>query len=267
LTLPVGKQSAKVIKNHYFYLVNINLKPQEYYFLYSPKRAVPEEMLKYTVESLVLGGHLQYYYKEIYINPNHSRKRARLFLSFGPNYEPTKAYTGAEALVLSIFEANEAIRPIEIKQRLLDKLNDDIFNFRDDIVYQDVQKMGLVWMGRFLTKKGRKAKRAYADIIDTLEKDTSKLLQTPHVLQQHLTDLATGIILLDDGIVKQLNLKVPNLKEIAAVFEIITAAGGTYSSSGFYGLGGGGGYSGGGGGSWGGFGGGAGGGGGSGGSW
>ncbi len=246
--------------------MSLIIKPQEYYFLYSPKRAVPEEMLKYTIESLVLQGHLHYYYKEIYINRNHNRKRARLFLCFGPNYLPTHPYSIAEAFVLSIFNHNEGIRPIEIKQRLLDKLSDDIFNFRDDIVYQDVKKMGLIWMRRFLTSKDRTAKKEYANIIDTLDKDTANLLRTPNVLNIHIKDLATGIILLDDAVIKQLNLKVPNLKEIAAVFEIITAAGGTYSSSGFYGIGGGG-YSGGGGGGWGGFAGGAGGGGGSGGSW
>lgn len=244
----------------------LNLKPQEYYFLYSPKRAVPEEMLKYTVESLVLEGHLQYFYKEIYINPNHNRKRARLFLCFGQKYNGTFPYSVAEAFVLSIFKPNEAIRPIEIKQRLLDKLSDDIFNFRDDIVYQDIKKMELTWMRRFLTSKGHAAKKQYSDIIDNLEKDTTRLLQTPNELNNLLKELATGIILLDDATIKQLNLKVPKLKEIAAVFEIITAAGGTYSSSGFYGIGGGG-YSGGGGSGWGGFGGGAGGGGGSGGSW
>lgn len=244
--------------------MNRQLKPQEYYFLYSPKRAVPEEMFKYTIESLVLDGHLHYYYKAIYINQNHRRQRARLFLCLGKNYNPTHPYSVAEAFILSVFNKDEAIRPIEIKQRVLDKLSDDIFNFRDAIVYQDVKKMGLTWMRRFLTSKGRTAKKQYANVIDALENDTARLLKTPNVLNIHLKDLATGIILLDDVTIKQLSLTVPDLKEIAAVFEIITSAGGTYSSSGFYGMSGGG-YSGGSG--WGGFGGGAGGGGGSGGSW
>lgn len=245
-----------------------SLKPQEYYFLYSPKRAVPEEMLKYTIESLVLEGHLQYYYKAIYVNPNHNRKRARLFIGLGQNYHPENTYTFAEKFVLDLFDKAEALRPIEIKLRILDKLDDDIFKYRDEIVYTDIKNRGLIWMGRFLTSEGRSLKKQYANVINTLENDTNDLLRTPAVLAIHLKDLATGIILLDDATIKKLNLKVPDLKEIAAVFEIITSSGGTYSSGGFYGGGySGGGFSGGGGGSWGGFGGGMGGGGGSGGSW
>lgn len=249
--------------------MNRSLKPQEYYFLYSPKRAVPEEMLKYTIESLVLEGYLQYYYKAIYVNPNHNRKRTRLFICLGKNHTPQNTYTHAEKFVLDIFTKDEALRPIEIKLRILDKLNDDIFKYRDEIVYKDIKSMGLVWMRRFLTSEGRSIKKQYANVIETLETDTVDLLKMPSVLDIHLKDLATGIILLDDATIKKLNLKVPDLKEIAAVFEIITSAGGTYSSAGFYGGGySGGGFSGGGGGGgWGGFGGGMGGGGGSGGSW
>lgn len=244
----------------------ILLKPQEYYFLYSPNKAVPEEMLKYTIESLVLEGHLQYYYKAIYINPNHNRKRARLFICLGEKYNLQNTYTHAEKFVLGIFTKDEALRPIEIKLRLFDKLNDDIFKYRDEIVYKDIKNMGLVWMRRFLTSEGRRLKKEYANVIETLETDTAGLMKTPSILAIHLTDLATGIILLDDATIKKLNLTVPDLKEIAAVFEIITESGGGYGSSGFYGGGfSSGGFSGGGG--FGGFGGGSFGGGGSGGSW
>lgn len=242
------------------------LKPQEYYYLYSPRRAVPEEMFKYTVESLVLEGHLNYYYKAIYIHSNADRKRNRLFLCLGKSYNPKHNYSVAERFVLSLFEEQQELRPYEIRLKALDKLNDNIDEFRTLYVYQDIQTLGYCWLRIFLTSAGRKAKKDYARLIETLENNTNTLLKTPDVLQAHLKALGTGIVLVDDAAIKTLKLTVPNLKEIAAVFEIITSSGGsTYGSSGgFYG-GGGGGYSG--GGSWGGFGGGMGGGGGSGGSW
>jgi len=57
----------------------IFLKPQEFYYLYYPTKSVPEEMLKYTFQTLMLEGHLIAYYKDIYINKRATRKRARLF--------------------------------------------------------------------------------------------------------------------------------------------------------------------------------------------
>ena len=244
----------------------MNLKPQEYYYLYSPRRAVPEEMFKYTFESLAIEGHLNYYYKAIYINSTEDRKRNRLFLCLGKNYNPNNNYTFAERFVLSLFEEKQELRPYEIRLKALEKLNDTIDEFRTVHVYNDIQKLGYCWLRIFLTSAGRSAKKEYANVIDSLENDTDTLLKTPGVLQALLKDLGTGIILVDDAAIKKLKLTVPNLKEIAAVFEIITSSSGgsTYGGGGFYG--GGGGYSGGGGG-FGGFGGGMGGGGGSGGSW
>lgn len=244
------------------------LKPQEYYFLYSPTRAVPEEMLKYTFQSLVLEGHLQSYYKYIYINPNEKRTRCRLFLSFGKNYNPLNSYSKAEQFVLSLFTVNEELRPYEIRIKVLDKLDKDLRKYRTDYVYQDVYQMGYVWLNYFLTSAGRSAKKEYATVIELLEMDTTDLLKNQGVLQSHLKELGTGIILVDEKARDLLAIKVPDLDEIAAVFEVITGDN-TYGSSGmsggFGGGYGGGGYSGGGG--FGGFGGGSFGGGGSGGSW
>lgn len=238
------------------------LKPQEYYYLYSPGRSVPQEMLKYTFQSLALAGHLAASYKCIYINKNEKRKRSRLFLTLGKNYNPQNTYTHAEQFVLSVFKENEELRSYEIKKLVLDKLEDDIRKFTSEHVYKDIDEMGLCWLRLFLTSAGRTAKKEYTNIIDILETETTELLKTPNVLQTHLTTLDTCIILVDEKVLDILNIEVPNLDEIAAVFEVLT--GGTYGGGGYY-SGGGGGYSGGGGG-FGGFGGGSGGGG-SGGSW
>ena len=239
------------------------LKPQEYYFLYSPTRAVPEEMLKYTFQSLVLEGHLQSYYKYIYINPNERRTRSRLFLAYGKNYNPLTTYSKAEQFVLSLFTVNEELRPYEIRLKILEKLDKDLRKYRTDYVYQDVHQMGYVWLTCFLTSAGRAAKKEYATLIEILETDSTDLQKNPGVLQSHLKELGTGIVLVDEKARDLLAIKVPDLDEIAAVFEVITGDN-TYGSSGMSG-GFGGGYSGGGG--FGGFGGGSFGGGGSGGSW
>ncbi|MBI3520986.1 MAG: hypothetical protein HY062_16730 [Bacteroidetes bacterium] len=245
--------------------MSIILKPQEYYYLYSPRRAVPEEMLKYTFESLVLGGHLQIYYKDIYINAQQKRKRPRLFVSLGNAYNSSNSYTHAETFVLSLFTPNEALRVHEIKEQVLLKLHNDLRKFRTEYVYKDVKAMGLIWLRLFLTVKGRAAKRAYNNAIETIENNTTALLKNPELLQKQLSVLGTGIVLAEAIALKRLNIKVPDLKEIAAIFEIVIMNRNTFSGRGLYGLGGSSSSSG--GSDFGGYGGGAGGGAGSGGSW
>lgn len=248
--------------------MEISLKPQEYYYLYSPMRAVPEEMLKYTIQSLVLEGHISAYYKFIYINPNEKRKRKRLFFKLGTKYDPSLNYSRAEKLLLSLLKKDDEIRVYELKNRVLEKLDNNIGNFMYDYVYEDVNLKKLCRLKYFLTGKGRDLKRRYAALIDYLDINIDKLLTQHELLQNNLKELETGIIFLEKRTLEKLSLKVPDLDEVAAAFEIITG-GTTYSSFGrggsFYG--GGGYYGGGGGTSWGGFGGGMGGGAGSGGSW
>jgi uncharacterized membrane protein YgcG len=214
------------------------LKPQEYYYLYSPRRAVPEEMLKYTFESLVLDGHLQIYYQDIFINAHQKRKRPRLFVSLSNTYNAAHTFSHAERLLLSLFTANEPLRVHEIKEKVLAKLQNDLRKFRTEYVYKDVQLLGYTWLRFFLTSKGRKAKRAYNKAISTLEDKTAAVIKDPALLQKQLDVLGNGVILVDNRVLKRLNIKVPDLKEIAAIFEIVTMNNNKFSGGGMYGIGG-----------------------------
>ena len=237
------------------------LKPQEYYYLYSPLRSDPIEMFKYTFQSLVVDEHIDIYYKAIFINKNEKYKRQRLFLKLGNKYSTTNSYTKAEEFILSLLKTQDELRPYEIKSLAMDELDDDIENFKSNYVYEDVKQLGFCFLKCFLTSKGREARNRYANLIEVIDKDIDSLLRTETILQTQLDELGTGIIFLEETTLNKLKKTIPNLDELSAMFEIITSAS-TYGGSGGYS---GGSY--GGGGSFGGYGGGSFGGGGSGGSW
>lgn len=230
-------------------------------------RADSAEMFKYTFQSLVMEGHVAYYYRSIQLTKNDWRKRPRIFLKLGQQYKETNTYSVAEQFVINILKTKDELRIHEIKNKALELLDKDIRNFKYDHVLKDVKKLGLCTFKYFLNSKGRKVKRYYKNVIDTVEEDIDHLVKNKKVLDSHLNYLNTGIILLDDDVVEKAGKKVPNLDEISAAFEIIltNTTGITYGGVGWGGFSGGG-YSGGGGG-FSGFGGGASGGGGSGGSW
>lgn len=243
--------------------MNIPIKPQEYYYLDSPLSSDPIEMLKYTFQGLVVDSHITACYKFLLINKNEKYKRKRIFIKLGDQYNKNNSYSKAEQFVISLFKDQEELRLYEIKKLILDSLDDDIANFKSKYVYEDVKRLGLCSFKYLLNKKGSEAKNTYASLIEILDANIDDLLKTETILQIHLKELGTGIIFLEATTLDKLKLIVPNLDELASIFEIITDemtyGGGGYSSYG------GGGYSSGGG--FGGFGGGSGGGAGSGGTW
>lgn len=245
--------------------MSVNLKPQEYYYLSKPYRAEAEELLKYTFQSLAVDGHINAYYKAIYINRNEKYKRQRIFIALGSNYKPTHPYSKAEQFVIDIFKGRGELRLYEIKHYLLDKLDDDIKGFKTKYVYQDVKALKLCHLRYFISSEGRNAKNNYADLIELIDSNIDDLLRTENVLNIHLKELGTGLVFLKESTLDKLKQKVTNLDELAAMFEILTDSVSYGGFGGYYGGMGGGGFSG--GGSWGGFGGGMGGGGGSGGGW
>ncbi len=117
--------------------MKILLRPQEYYYLYSPLRSDPIEMFKYTLQGLCYEGHLDICYKNIYININDPHKRSRAFVKLGSGFKNTNSYSSAETLVLSLFEKGE-LRLHEIKKAALLKLEGKIKNFKSEFVYLDV---------------------------------------------------------------------------------------------------------------------------------
>ncbi|MDP1802202.1 MAG: hypothetical protein Q8L81_12670 [Bacteroidota bacterium] len=228
-------------------------------------RADGVEMLKYTFQHLVMEGHVEIYYRAIQLTKNDWRKRPRIFFKLGNEYKETNTYSVAEQFVIDILKTKEELRIHEIKNKVLELLDKDIRNFKYDYVYKDVTKLGLCTFKYFLNSKGREVRRYYKNVIDVLEEDVNMLVKNKLVLEVHLGYIKTGIILLDDEVVKKFGLKVPDLDELSAAFEIIITGGGNRITYGGFGYGG---YSGGGGGGgFSGFGGGMSGGGGSGGSW
>ena len=218
--------------------MEIALKPQEYYYLYSPLRADPVEMLKYTVQSLVLEGHVAIDYKLIYITSNNKDQRYRIFFKIGDQFKETNKYSVAENFVLDVLKTQEELRLFEFKNQLLEFLHDDIKNFKSNYVYEDVKGLGLCYNKFLLNGKGRKARNAYSELIELIESKTDELLKNDASLEAYLTELSTGIILLDDIVVTKLKKTVPNLDELSAAFEILRGAGsdggggGTYSGGG-----------------------------------
>lgn len=60
-----------------------SIRPQEFYYLYSPIWSDPAEMFKYTIQGLWADGHLSISYKEIYTNTNSKYTRLRTYLKLG----------------------------------------------------------------------------------------------------------------------------------------------------------------------------------------
>lgn len=229
-------------------------------------RADGVEMLKYTFQHLVIEGHVEIYYRAIQLTKNDRRKRPRIFFKLSDEYKETNTYTVAEQFVIDILKTKDELRIHEIKNKVLELLDKDIRKFKYDYVYKDVKKLGLCTYKYFLNSKGREVRRYYKNVIDLLEEDVDTLVKNKAVLDSHLKYLGNGIILLDDEVVKKIGVKVPDLDELSAAFEIIINGSSNRITYGGFGFGGG--YSGGGGGGgFSGFGGGMSGGGGSGGSW
>lgn len=244
-----------------------NLKPQEYYYLYSTLRANPAEMIIYTLKSLCINEDLELFSKYIFITKSSEKKRSRAFLKLNTTAQKRERST-AEELILSLFKEGEELRVYELRLRIDDKFDEKLSVFKDKYVYEDVKAKGYVWLRYFLTSKGRTERKNCADLIDGSEKESKLLKQDTTKLNQMLIDLGSDSILLDDDVQIKLNIYKPEYRELDLLFGVGVDS---YSDSNGYSIGGigmygGGGFSGGGGG-FSGFGGGSFGGGGGGGSW
>jgi len=242
------------------------LSPQEYHYLYSPLRADPAEMIKYTIKSLCVSGQLEIFSKLIYINPGEKYKRSRVFLKLGSNYRKENNYSVSDLFILSLFKETEELRFFEIRQQINTLLDEKLSDFKSKYVYKDVKARGLCRFKYFLTRKGRYEKKICANLIDTVDKDIDKLLQNEKLINSYLSDMGANIIFLDEITLTKLKKTLHGIDELNLLFGLdIEDIEGTYS---YGGMGGGmgsfGSYSGGG---FSGFGGGSFGGGGAGGSW
>lgn len=225
-------------------------------------RSDPIEMLKYTMQGLSYEGHLEIYYKNIYIHKNERHKRARAFVRLGQKYDASNPYSSAEKFVLSIFDKPE-LRLHEIKNAVLEKLNDDIKNFKSEYVYADVSAKKLCWSRSFLNWKGRKERKLCELLMDDVDKNVDELLRNKNALNDRLEALDANVIFLKESTLTKFGKKIYKLDELNRFFEPIPGTGSSVSYGGsFYGGGSSGGS-----GGWGGYGGGSFGGGGSGGGW
>lgn len=244
-----------------------NLKPQEYYYLYSTLRANPAEMIIYALKSLCVSGDLELYSKYLIIPKSSQRKRSRAFLRLNTTAQKREK-SSAEELILSLLKEGEELRVYEIRLRLDDTFDEKLSVFKDKYVYEDVKAKGYTWLQYFLTTKGRTERKNCANLIDDIEKEAKLPNPDTTKLNQMLIDLGSNTILLDDDVLRKLKIYKPEYGELDLLFGVGMDS---YSDSNGYSIGGigmygsSGGYSGGGGFS--GFGGGSFGGGGGGGSW
>lgn len=237
------------------------LRPQEYYYLYSPWWSDPTEMLKYTLQGLWFEGHININFRFIQIHPSEQRKRSRMFLSFGPKYDTNYPYSLAERFLISKINAEEE-RLFTLKHAVWRELDGRIDRYKWEYVYKDIAKKDLVFSPRFLNSRGRKARNYFASQIESIEEEVDQLLLNKDALNSKLGALGPLVVLLELTVLNKLKIPMNECFEITNLFrepEIIDD-----SSDGTGGSFGGGGY---GGGGWGGFGGGGFGGGGSGGRW
>ncbi len=240
------------------------LRPQEYYYLYSPWFSSPNDMFTYAVQGLWFDGHISISFRNIYINQNDRRKRRRMFIKLGPNYRSTNVYPGAEKLILSHLSTEEE-RLYMVRRKLWPVLEELIANFKHVYVWQDVDHLGLCLTRRFLNAKGRYERKVITNTMDALDEDIDSVLKNKVLLQEKILALGANVIFLNKKTLQKLNLKIDDLDEVSALFDNRNL---TESSGMSYGAGSYGGFSGGGSsGGFGGYGGGGFGGGGSGGTW
>lgn len=244
-----------------------NLKPHVFYYLYSPLRSDPAHMIKYTLLGLYVEGHIDVYYKSIYVTKNAKYKRPRIFIKKGKRYNSESKYTPSEALVLSQINKPE-MRLHEFKNAMLNQFTGQIGKFKYDYVYKEVKALGFCYFTWLLNSSGRRARKSCENLIDEIDKNIDSLLLQENYLKERVNGLGANIVFLQDITHKKLNIKLINLDELYDHFNPQHGRGsdgsGSYISFGGLSTGG---MSSGGGGSWGGYGGGSFGGGGSGSSW
>ena len=225
------------------------LRPQEYYYLDSPLRSGTIEMLKYTLQGLHADGHLEIFYKAIYINPNERYKRSRLFIKLGPAYKASNTYSLAEKFLLSHFDEN-ALRAHEIRNKIMDVLDWKIRKFKYKYVCNDVHTQGLVSFKWFLSFEARRERKRITKLLDEIDETIDVLLQNKSLLDQKLQELGTHYIFLAETTLTKLQKKVFLLDELVRFFVLprvgdgsmsfgSISGGGSYSSGGFSGFGGG----------------------------
>lgn len=244
--------------------MEIKLKPQESYYLNRPVLSDPVEMLKYALLGLDVEGHIDIFYKKIYINKNARYKRSRMFIRLGPNYNTSNKYTSAEEFLISKIDKSE-MRLYELRNAIADGLDKKIYEFKRLYVYNDISLKGLILRSWLLSSTGRKEIKSCKRLIKELDKNVDLLLRNETKLRETIHQLGSNIVFLEDSTLKKLNKKVVDLEELNRFFDPRSSVGGYgyISYGGFSGGYGGGNY----GGGFSGFGGGMSGGGGSGGGW
>lgn len=244
--------------------MEIKLKPQEAYYLNRPLLSDPVEMLKYALLGLDAEGHIEIFYKKIYINRNARYKRSRMFVRLGVNYNKTHPYTSAEHFLVSKIDKPE-LRLYEFRNAIASGLNNNISEFKSEYVYNDVLSKRFILIRYFLSKSGRQQIRNCKRLVKEIDKSIGTHLLHKTTVDEKLGLLGANLIFLEDETLKKLNKRIIDLEELNHYFDPQMSSNGYgyVSYGGFSGGYGGGSYVGG----FSGFGGGASGGGGSGGAW
>ena len=193
--------------------MEIKLKPQECYYLNRPVLSDPVEMLKYALLGLDMEGHIEIFYKKIYINQNARYKRSRMFVRLGPHHQAMYPYTSAEAFLVSKINKPE-LRLYEFRNAIAGGLDKKVDDFKSQHVYDDVSAKGFVLLSWLLSSKGRSRLKACKRLIRDLDKDIDLLLQNNAELNKKLEALGSNIIFLEDVTLKKLRKKTHDLEEL-----------------------------------------------------
>lgn len=242
------------------------LTPQAYCYLRHPILSSGETMLYHTFQHLCFTGALRVHYGDVMVGRSRPRMMTRLFLSRGP---APAAEASAQTFAWNLIPPDRAITLVDLR-RVIEEEIEDHERFKYEYLYKDLKAGGFLHTRHFRSKLGRDACRRTRDLLFTVQKDIGgKLPGGWERSMQHVQELWSCVVLLNDDTREELKASSPRRSDLAAVFSILRylefTLGGTEEGSAF--VGGFGGTGGGGGGGFGGFGGGSFGGGGAGGSW
>jgi hypothetical protein len=211
----------------------MTLRPQEYYYLSSPLTSNSVEMIKYTFQGLLITGHLSMFYKWIYINKNAKYKRQRVFSKLGPAFQSNNNYSKSEQFVLSLYSKKPELRLYEIRNMLLEKLDDNLANFKSNYILDDLRSKKLCSFRFIASSEGKKARKHIEMLLETFNTEIDLLLSKPLLLHSHLTDLGPNIVLLEKETLEKLKQNSHNLDELHSLNHVTSGLGDSFALSNF----------------------------------
>jgi uncharacterized membrane protein YgcG len=193
------------------------IRPQDYYYLYSPWWSDPSEMFKYTIQALWAEGHIGITYRKVYTSASARYPRVRTFLKLGKEFDPQHRYTKAEHFILSKL-TREEMRLSTFYFKVMPDIYHQIELFKTKYVFNSVNQNGWCWSRCFLNRSGRQTRKHMSDLMDEIDKSIDTLVKDPIQLQAKLQALGTNYIFLNENSLIKLNLKVYELREVMALF-------------------------------------------------